>query len=249
MRFLVPVIALCAGCATASRPAVIIVSADAEWRVVRSLHSRADLVSTPYGETFSSTVATDHGTASVVFMHGGWGKIAAAGSAQYAIDRWHPSALINLGTAGGFAGLVERFAMIMPDRTVVYDIVERMGDARAALDAYATTIDLAWLGEPPSPVKRTVLVSADQDLDASALSTLNKEYGAVAGDWESGAIAWVARRNGVRLLILRGVSDLVSSAGGEAYGDEKVFVDGTTVVMKRLDAELPRWLDRILTAR
>ena len=34
----------------------------------------------------------------ILFLHGGWGKIAATASAQYAIDRWNPCLLINLGT-------------------------------------------------------------------------------------------------------------------------------------------------------
>ncbi|HET6846589.1 MAG TPA: hypothetical protein VFH29_07120, partial [Anaerolineales bacterium] len=66
---------------------------------------------------------------------------------------------------------------------------------------------------------------------------------AVAGDWESGAIAWVAGRNRTRLLILRGVSDLVGSAGGEAYGDYGLFLDRTREIMTKLFQALPIWLD------
>jgi adenosylhomocysteine nucleosidase len=44
----------------------------------------------------------------VVYIHGGWGKISAAVSAQYVIDRWNPDLLINLGTCGSFEGLVKR---------------------------------------------------------------------------------------------------------------------------------------------
>ena len=48
---------------------------------------------------------------------------------------------------------------------------------------------------------------------------LIEKYNAVAADWESGAIAWVAKKNNTRVLILRGVSDLVDDSGGEAYGN------------------------------
>ena len=61
-------------------------------------------------------------------------------------------------------------------------------------------------------------------------------------DWESGAIAWVARRNGTRVLILRGVTDLVSGQGGEAYGKVEVFEQGTARVMKALFEGLQGWL-------
>jgi nucleoside phosphorylase len=50
-------------------------------------------------------------------------------------------------------------------------------------------------------------VSADRDLIIGEVERLKTEYGAIAGDWESGAIAWVAARNRTRCLILRAVSD------------------------------------------
>ena len=61
--------------------------------------------------------------------------------------------------------------------------------------------------------------------------------------WESGAIAWVARRNAVRCLILRGVTDLVGAEGGEAYhGNIQIFHDNAAVIMRRLIESLPGWL-------
>jgi adenosylhomocysteine nucleosidase len=65
----------------------------------------------------------------------------------------------------------------------------------------------------------------------------------VAADWESGAIAWVAKRNGVHCLILRGVTDLVSVGGGEAYGNIGLFLKNTKSVMKTLIDQLPAWLE------
>ena len=73
-------------------------------------------------------------------------------------------------------------------------------------------------------------------------------YDAVAGDWESGAIAYVAARNGVRCLILRGVTDLVGPDGGEAYdGEVAFFHERAPVVMGRLLDQLPAWLALALT--
>jgi nucleoside phosphorylase len=57
----------------------------------------------------------------------------------------------------------------------------------------------------------SVLVSADSDLVPSEISQLNIGYTAIAGDRESGAIAYVCLRNNKKLLILRGVSDLIMS--------------------------------------
>jgi adenosylhomocysteine nucleosidase len=179
-------------------------------------------------------------------MHGGWGKIAAAASAQYAIDRWQPDLLVNLGTCGGFAGLVEPGEVILAKRTVVYDILEQMGDPDEALAHFATDIDLTWLGgEDPVPVRRTPLVSADRDLVVEEIEHLADRFGAVAGDWESGAIAWVAARHGIPCLVLRGVTDLVGEEGGEAYaGNISHWHLATDQVMRSLVEQLPLWLDR-----
>jgi len=121
-----------------------------------------------------------------------------------------------------------------------------MSDPQDAIAHYSTDLDLAWLAEPlPEKVQRGLLVSADRDLLPADIPGLVKEYGAVAADWESGAIAWVARKNKVKCLILRGVSDLVSVHGGEAYKNIQFFHESTLAIMKELVDELPDWLARI----
>ena len=223
---------------------VVVVSANAEWTVVKAVYPQAAYRRSPWGEYFETTIRAGGRERAIVFMHGGWGKVAAAGSAQYAIDRWKPSVLMNLGTCGGFGGNIRRFDVVLADRTIIYDIKEAMGDSAAAIADYTTTIDLGWLGPAfPSPVRKTVLVSADRDLVPAELAELKAKYGAVAGDWESGAIAYTCARNGQRLLILRGVSDLVTArSGGEAYGNLQVFEQGTQKVMRSLLEQLPQWL-------
>ena len=226
--------------------AAVIVSAQVEWAVVKSIHPRETYERTPYGEFFVTSITSPDASARrVVFFHGGWGKVAAAASTQYAVDRWDPPLIVNLGTCGGFEGAAVRFDVILATKTVIYDVIERMGNAEQALADCATTIDLGWLqGPDPAGVRRVTLVSADQDLDPQAIPGLKAKYGAVAGDWESGAIAWTAQRNGKRVLILRGVSDLVGTGGGEAYGNVEVFRRNAETVMTRLLDALPGWLAR-----
>jgi adenosylhomocysteine nucleosidase len=225
----------------------VIISANAEWRVVRAEYPGEKYEKSPYGEYFIKEIKTAGGTTRpVLCFHGGWGKVSAAASAQYVIDRWKPEAIINLGTCGGFQGAIERDTIVLAERTVIYDIIERMGDADESINDMATTIDLSWIQGPlPKGVVRGILVSGDQDLDPGALPRLEKKYGAAAGDWESGAIAYVAARNKTRLLILRGVTDLVHPAGGEAYGNIELFERRTRAIMKRLFSELPFWLEKI----
>lgn len=222
---------------------VVLVSANVEWRIVAEIFPEREEQPSPYGGWFVTDLEVIGRSSPVVFFHGGWGKIAAAGSTQYAINRWSPKLLVNLGTCGGFEGSIERGATILAERTVVYDIIEQMGDNEEHIAHYSTAIDLSWLGESfPVEVQRTLLVSGDRDLVVDEISGLHERFGAVAGDWESGAIAFVAARNYTRLLILRGVTDLVGSSGGEAYGDIEVFVDSARTVMGRLIENLPAWL-------
>jgi nucleoside phosphorylase len=94
-------------------------------------------------------------------------------------------------------------------------------------------------------VVRGLLVSADRDIVIEDIPMLIEKYNAVAADWESGAIAWVAKKNGVRCLVLRGVTDLVSLSGGEAYGNIDLFHENTKTVMKKLIEQLPVWLENI----
>ncbi len=241
-----PAVAAAATPATAASPRVVVlVSADTEWRAVRTLYPAARVAATPYGESFTAPA----GGEPVLFLHGGWGKIDAAASAQYAIDRWRPRVLVNLGTCGGIAGRVERFATVLVTKAIVYDIVERMGDAQEAIDAYATTLDLDWMkGAAPGNPLRVTILSGDRDGDPAEVAALGTRYGAVAVDWESGSIARVARKNGVRVVILRGVSDVVTPQGSEAYGALDAYAQATLRVMKTLCDALPAWIAAWRTA-
>lgn len=224
--------------------AVVIISAGQEWQVVLDAYPQATLQSSPLGQWFSQEMKVAGQLEPVIFFHGGYGKIAAAASAQYTLGRWSPQVLVNLGTCGGFEGDIEKGTIILVERTVVYDIINQIGSAAAAIAQFTTDIDLSWLQAPyPQPVLRTLLVSGDRDLLAEDIPRLKADYGAVAGDWESGAIAWVAGHNNTRCLILRGVSDLVGGDGGEAYhGNMDVFVEGTRRVFEKLLPNLPAWL-------
>jgi adenosylhomocysteine nucleosidase len=222
---------------------VVLISANTEWQAVCATFADMEQQPSPFGQWFVVDLNIGERSQPVFFFHGGWGKIAAAASTQYVIDRWSPTLLVNLGTCGGFEGEVERGAIILAERTVVYDIVEQMGDPQAAIAHYATDLDLSWLEEPyPQDVRRTLLLSGDRDLLVEEIPRLKAEFGAAAGDWESGAIAYVAARNDIRCLILRGVSDLVGSGGGEAYGNIQVFTQSTQEIMRRLVHHLPQWI-------
>jgi adenosylhomocysteine nucleosidase len=214
----------------------VLISANAEWRVVKPLFPSAATQTSPYGEYFFANVERER----VLFFHGGWGKVAAAGSTQYVIDRFRPARLINLGTCGGVEGRVNRFDVVAVEKVVIYDIAEAMGDSNEAIAEYSTTLPLP--ARVPAPVVKATMYSADRDLTAAGLREIDPLYQPVVADWESGAIAWVAHRNATPLLILRGVTDLVSPEKAEAQGNLQLFQDNTVRVMRNLVAGLGKWL-------
>jgi len=217
------------------RRIIVLISANSEWRAVKEILSPSQVQSTPLGETFDVQHLT--------YFHGGWGKVSAAATTQYAIDHFKPDLLVNLGTCGGFDGHIARGTVILVTRTIIYDIIEQMSDPDEAIAHYSVELDLSWLPDPlPHPVQRGLLISADRDILAEDIPALFQKYGAIAADWESGAIAWVAQRNGVRCLILRGVTDLVGARGGEAYGNIELFHENTRIIMQKLIHQLPAWL-------
>jgi adenosylhomocysteine nucleosidase len=221
--------------------AVVLVSAITEWSALKKLLDPESVGDTLYGESFDAEIGSEH----VTYFHAGWGKAASAGAMQYVIDHYSPDVTINLGTCGGFEGEVELNDIVLVERTFIYDIVELMGDYGSVPGYYASTLDLSWLTEPyPYPVRRGTLASADSDLQPEKIPYLRAQ-GAIAADWESAALAWVAQKNDARLLILRAVSDLVSVDGGEAYDNIELFKERTKGIMRRLIEQLPRWLDAI----
>jgi adenosylhomocysteine nucleosidase len=127
---------------------VVIISANVEWQVVRTIFPDAAPHPSPFGQWFVVDLESGERDERVLLFHGGWGKISAAASTQYAIDRWAPELLINLGTCGGFEGEIEKGTIVLVERTVAYDIVDQMGDGDAAIAHYTTDIDLSWLEEP-----------------------------------------------------------------------------------------------------
>lgn len=220
-------------------PVVVLISADGEWQAVVESLTPTKMYTSPFGEYFWHSAGQDK----IILFQSGWGKIAAAASTQYTIDKFKPQTIINVGTCGGFFGKVKQGELLLVNKTVVYDIVEQMTDQDQALAAYTTDIDLEWILKPyPLPVNVNILVSADQDIIPSFVPFLVKKFSAVAADWESGAIAWVAHKNKVRCLILRVVSDVVSPEGSPAYNSYDYFTQSSNTYIPPIIESLPQWL-------
>ncbi|BDA77360.1 hypothetical protein LPTSP3_g02900 [Leptospira kobayashii] len=224
-----------------SKPAtLILVSAESEWNSVKkilNIDSKVILHS-PYGEYFSYTLKNKSGDdKTILFLQGGWGKIDSAASTQWAITKFSPASVINLGTAGGFIGKIKEGEILYVNRTIVYDIIERMGDSEEAIRDYTTDIkssqDLAKSNQIAG-LKSGAILSADQDIDPKHLQFLMNKYHALAGDWESGSIARICSKNQVPIIILRGITDVVDpNRGSRTYGNLPDFQKQTEMIMTK----------------
>jgi adenosylhomocysteine nucleosidase len=226
---------------------VVLISADEEWRAVKQIMKPPEpLQSSPFGEWFPQDVQVQDGQLSIVFFQTGCGKIPAAAAAQFVLNKWNLQLIINLGTCGGFKGKVERRDILLITKTVVYDIYERSGGHDEQVAKYMTELDLTWIEKPyPMNALPATMATADQDLNPESIPHLYEKYGAVAADWESGAIAYVAhKKNKTKCLIVRGVSDLVDPARGEPSSEEDI-TEGTRIVMGRLLESLPEWIAKV----
>jgi adenosylhomocysteine nucleosidase len=223
---------------------VALISASAEWKIILAQMPGQTLHETPFGQWFTRRL----GGEDVVFFHGGYGKVAAAGSTQYAIDHWHPVLLVNLGTCGGFGGERKVGDIVLASQTTIYDIVEMMGDPDEAIADYQTKLDTAgWPARLATRVVVAPLVSGDRDLDPKAVAALAAKYHTGVGDWESGAIAWVAAHNHTRAMILRGVTDVVDAAGNDpTYNNTGAWERASVAVMASLVALLDEALPDLM---
>lgn len=225
---------------------VALISASAEWKIITAQLAGDARQQSPYGEWLVHHM----GGEDVIFFHGGYGKVAAAGSTQYAIDRWQPRLLVNLGTAGGFGSARKVGDIILASETVIYDIVELMGDPDEAIADYRTRLDTTrWPAGLADRVVVGPIVSADRDLDPAAVAGLAARFHADAGDWETGAIAWVAARTHTPVLILRGITDIVTAAGDVTYHAPGAWERASQAVMASLVALLGEALPDLRAAR
>jgi nucleoside phosphorylase len=94
------------------------------------------------------------------------------------------------------------------------------------------------------------MICADRDIIPADMPMLKAKYNAIASDWESGSIAWVAKRNHIPCMILRTVSDAVDVSGDNFYHHYEDFKIAAERIMATLLKSLPGWLNassKILT--
>jgi adenosylhomocysteine nucleosidase len=203
-----------------------------EWKSIKSILKvdRGQLRKQPYGDYFNHRV----GRHPSLVYHSGATKTRAAAACQFAIDSWHPDAVINLGTCGGVSEKVSRLDIIIAQKTRQYDVNQIFGEPtiRFMKDLW-TALDLSWvdLSKVSRKIRIGTIASADQDLNHKQRMKLQREK-VITADWESASIAKVCELNRMKCLILRGVTDIPKKHGGLKQDDD--YKKNAPIIMQDL---------------
>ena len=144
----------------------------------------------------------------------GVGKVNAALCAQTALLRYSPTAVINVGVAGGVGPGIVTGHVVIGSETVQYDfdltaIGEEDGlvyscDATLASDLFRAARKVL----PEGQVSLGRIATGDRFVgDSLSASRIRDHYGALACEMEGGAVAQVCAASGVPCGVLRAISD------------------------------------------
>jgi adenosylhomocysteine nucleosidase len=210
------------------------ICAEKEWPSIKSIFDVPDnrLQFSPFGECFDYPLGSNE----CKWFHSGATKTRAAAACQYAICTWDPDAIINLGTCGGVAHDVKELDIILANRTIQYDVIERFGELTESFQRdQETIIDVSWAKKCRSPEISHVgaIASADQDLSLEFRAELQTAK-ILAADWESASIAKICQLNKIKCLILRGVSDIPQDESSSEHLQDNHYCRNTPKIMERL---------------
>ena len=151
----------------------------------------------------------------VVATTSGLGKVMAAATTQFLVDRFAASLVLNFGSCGALTPELKVGDLVLASRVVEYDFISDYKPApTAAIDAGL----LGLIGRRFPGLRQGGLASADRNADTPEIrSRLYDELQAVIADWEGAAVVRVARRLGVEALVLRGVTDIGEDGLTEEY--------------------------------
>ena len=211
------------------------ICSELEWECAKSILKikRNDAQRQPFGEYF----ARSFGRHECICYHSGATKTKAAAACQFAIDTFHPDAVINLGTCGGVAENIRKFNIILAKKTFQYDVIQRFGKPSLHFKRdLKTNLDMSWidLRRVLRKIRIGTIASADQDPDDELCGQLQGKK-VLAADWESASIAKICKLNKIKCLILRGVSDIPEKRR-ESKEDiqERDYKKNTRIIMKDL---------------
>ena len=182
----------------------------------------------------------------IVLLEAGIGKAAAASAVTYAQTRFNPEFAIWVGVAGALNPAFQPLDLVVAFDAVQYDVDmvafgrkpgelatgERFihADPELSHQLYQAAVRLSF------PVYWGRLASADRFLaDPAASRQVRQTFAADAVEMEGAAALWAARNLGLRMALVRAISD---GAGEEASESFEVLLESASARLGALLAEV-----------
>ncbi|MFT8870965.1 MAG: 5'-methylthioadenosine/S-adenosylhomocysteine nucleosidase [Sporolactobacillus sp.] len=205
--------------------------------IIAAMEEEADVLRNKICNCRTLTIAGcrfDNGTLAgeaVVLMQSGIGKVNAALGTALLIDRFHPDAVINTGSAGGTDPALQIGDVIISDGVFHHDVDATAfgyapGQVPGMPETYradARLVDRAVKAAPSGMNAPHYLVgtigSGDVFMaDDARLAALKVKFPAMkAVEMEAAAIAQTCYRFGVPFIIIRALSDIAGSSSAVSF--------------------------------
>lgn len=186
----------------------------------------------------------------VVLAVCGIGKVFAAICAQTMILKYNPDVIINTGVAGTLSDKLSIGDIAIADSVVQHDMdTSPLGDPvglLSGINIVKISADKDTVAKIKSCVKETgvnyeigTIASGDQFLASNDIKTrIVKNFGAIAGEMEGGAIGHVCYVNNKPFCVLRAISDCADGSGAENYMEFLSHAaENATMIMARFIKE------------
>lgn len=206
----------------------VLIASRAEWKVLLEIYNITEeyLEKYPYGEYYRTTFNNKD----IVFFRSGVRKINASASLQYMIDKFDFEKVINIGVAGASCEELNYGDILIPDGIIDYDFIVR--DVNPEIkEEHIMQIDV-----PEISLEHNVgiLGTSDKTLMSWKDFTYLGSNGILASDMEASAVLKICKVNGIKCIIIKGISD--KPIKGENGYDEQldVYEYNLPIVMKKI---------------
>lgn len=206
----------------------VLIASKAEWKVLLDIYNVGEehLEKYPYGEYYK----TKFNNKDIVFFRSGVRKVNAASALQYMIDMFKLEKVINIGSAASSSDGLDYLDVLIPTGIVDYDFILRDidGDIKDEyiLECDSVNVSLEYFDG--------ILGTSDKALITWNDFTYLRSNGILASDMEASAILKVCKRNSIKCVIIKGISDKPIK-GNDGYDEQlDVYEYNLPIIMKKL---------------
>ena len=205
----------------------VVLSTRYEWDVLLKIYNIVEekIKKYPFGEYF----VIDIYNKKVLFFRCAGRKIYASASTQYMIDKYSLKKVVHIGSATAVADYVDYGDIIIPTLLAEYDItireIEPLIKPSSIMELDEVKVSMDSIGG--------LIGTSDKSLVTKRDYLMVKETSMVASDTESAAIARVCIANGVKIVVIKGISD--RPIKDEGYEEQfEVFEENAPVIIKNI---------------